>query len=77
MVEPQQGGERNGGPDDPRIVLVLVEAHSATYLKALHGKAVTLFNVAKGVVTGERPRVGNQATLNREELQQGRGSHRL
>src|SRR5688572_5354945 len=43
-----EGGNRNGGPDDPRLMLVLVEAQSATYLKAHHGKAVTLFQVLKG-----------------------------
>jgi len=72
-----EGGARNGGPEDPRLMLVLVEAQSATYLKAAHGKAVTLFNVVKGAVTGERPRVGTQGVLNQHELQQGRGSHKL
>jgi general stress protein 26 len=72
-----EGGARNGGPDDPRLVLVLVEAQSATYLKARHGKAITLFKVAKGVVTGERPDVGTQADLDRTELRQGRGNERV
>jgi general stress protein 26 len=72
-----EGGARNGGPEDPRLVLVLVEAHSATYLKAKHGKAVTLFNVVKGVVTGERPNVGDKGDLNRAELLQGRDAKKL
>jgi general stress protein 26 len=72
-----EGGARNGGPEDPRLVLVLVEAHSATYLKARHGKALTLFNVAKGMVTGERAEVGMKGELNQAELQQGRGSHKF
>jgi general stress protein 26 len=67
-----EGGARNGGPEDPRIVLVLVEAHSATYLKARHGKAVTLFNVVKGTLTGERPAVGTRAQLDRAELDRER-----
>ena len=66
-----EGGARNGGPEDPRIALVLVEAQSATYLKARHGKVVTLFSVVKGAVTGERPNVGTQGELNRAELRQG------
>src|SRR5688572_6073025 len=66
-----EGGARNGGPDDPRLVLVLIEAQSAVYMKARHGKAVTLFQVVKGAVTGERPHVGTQADLNRAELRQG------
>lgn len=72
-----EGGAKNGGPEDPRIVLVLVEAHSATYLKARHGKAITLFNVVKGAVTGTRPHVGTQGALNQSELQQGRGGRKL
>lgn len=72
-----EGGARNGGPEDPRLVLVLVEAQSATYLKARHGKALTLFNVVKGVVTGERADVGTQGELNRAELLQGRGNHKF
>ena len=67
-----EGGERNGGPDDPRIALVLVEAQSATYLKAHHGRAVTLFQVVKGAVTGERPNLGTVGSLSRGELRQGR-----
>lgn len=70
-----EGGARDGGPDDPRLMLVMVEAQSATYLKARHGKAVTLFNVVKGVVTGERPHVGTSGALDHHELQQGHGSH--
>jgi general stress protein 26 len=72
-----EGGARNGGPEDPRLVLVLVEAQSATYLKARHGKALTLFNVVKGAVTGERADVGTQGELDRSELRQGRGTHKF
>ncbi|HTV21455.1 MAG TPA: pyridoxamine 5'-phosphate oxidase family protein [Polyangiaceae bacterium] len=71
-----EGGAKNGGPEDPRIVLVLVEAQSATYLKARHGKAVTLFNVVKGAVTGTRPQVGTKGDLGQAELQQGRGGRK-
>jgi general stress protein 26 len=71
-----EGGARNGGPEDPRIVLVLVEAESAVYMKARHGKAVTLFQVVKGAVTGERPHVGTQGDLNRAELRQGQARDR-
>ena len=72
-----EGGARNGGPEDPRLVLVLVEAQSATYLKARHGKAITLFNVVKGAVTGERADVGTTGNLNQAELHQGRGSRKF
>jgi general stress protein 26 len=68
-----EGGARNGGPDDPRIALILVEAESATYLKSHHGRAVTLFQVVKGAVTGDRPHVGTVGSLSRGELRQGHG----
>ena len=28
-----EGRERNGGPDDPRLALILVDVESVTYLK--------------------------------------------
>lgn len=70
-----EGGQRDGGPDDPRILLVLVEAQSATYLKARHGKAITLFNIVKGMTTGEGPNViGAKVGVNRDELSARRAS---
>jgi general stress protein 26 len=72
-----EGGAKNGGPEDPRLMLVLVEAQSATYMKARHGKAVTLFQVVKGAVTGDQPHVGTQGELNRAELRQGQPRGKL
>jgi general stress protein 26 len=43
-----EGGERNGGPDDPRgIALILVDVHSVTYLKVNKPKPLVLFQVAR------------------------------
>ncbi len=53
-----EGGERDGGPGDPRIVLILVEAESVSFLKSDVSRPRMLFEVAKGIVTGERPNVG-------------------
>ncbi len=50
--------ERDGGPDDPRLALILVDADSVTYMKHEKSKPTVLFEVAKGAVTGERPDVG-------------------
>lgn len=66
-----EGGERDGGPGDPRIALIEVTAESATYLKTLHSRAVVLFQVAKGIVTGKPPQIGVLEELNRSELAQG------
>ena len=63
-----EGGDRNGGPDDPRLALILVEAHSVEYLKIGKPKPVVLFEVAKGIVTGSRPDVGEQRSLDEREL---------
>jgi general stress protein 26 len=66
-----EGGARNGGPDDPRIALIDVQAESATYLKSTDPRLITLFKVAKAIVTGMPPRMGNQGQLSADELLQG------
>ena len=53
-----EGGERDGGPDDPRIALILVDADSVKYMVQNKPQPVVLFEVVKGIVTGERPDVG-------------------
>ena len=67
-----QGGERDGGPDDPRLALVLVDVHSVVYLKVDKPMPVVLFEVAKGMVTGTPPKVGKQRELTGAEVDQGR-----
>ena len=67
-----QGGERDGGPDDPRLALVLVDVQSVTYLKVNKPKPLVLFEVAKAMVTGTPPKVGVQRELSGEEVDRGR-----
>jgi general stress protein 26 len=67
-----QGGERDGGPDDPRLALVAVEVQSVMYLKVDKPQPVVLFEVAKGMVTGQPPKIGAQRELNAEEIDQAR-----
>ncbi|HET7670667.1 MAG TPA: pyridoxamine 5'-phosphate oxidase family protein [Burkholderiales bacterium] len=55
---------RDGGPDDPRLALILVEAHSVVYMKREKSKPVVLFELAKGMVTGERPDIGRTKKVN-------------
>jgi general stress protein 26 len=62
------GGAEDGGPDDPRLALVLVEAHSVEYLVTTRPRPVVLFEVAKGILTGSAPTVGEQRTLTEREL---------
>jgi general stress protein 26 len=63
-----EGGARDGGPDDPRIGLVLVDVQSVTYLKIDKPKPLVLFEVAKGMVTGTPPNVGEPKRVEGAEL---------
>lgn len=54
---------RDGGPDDPRFALILVEAESVVYLKVDKSKPMVLFEVAKGMITGDRPDIGETVKL--------------
>lgn len=65
-----EGGERDGGPDDPRIALVLIEAHSVTYSKQDRPTPVVLFEIARAMVTGNPPKVSDLRTLDQRELSQ-------
>ena len=63
-----EGGARDGGPDDPRFALVLVEVESVSYMKVTKPQPVVLFEVAKGMVTGTPPDVGVERQLSGEEI---------
>ena len=63
-----EGGERDGGPDDPRLALIFVDADSAFYTKAKHSKPVQLFEIARGILTGSKPDVGREERLTEGDL---------
>ena len=62
------GGERDGSANDPRIALILVDAEAVTYMKVTKPKPVVLFEVAKAMVTGSPPDVGSIRTVSDREL---------
>lgn len=64
-----EGGDRNGGPNDPRLALIEVEAHEATYLKSNQPRAVRLFKVAKALITGSAPKIGDMRHVGKKELE--------
>ena len=64
-----EGGTRDGGPGDPRLALILVEAQSVEYLVVDKPRPIVLFEVVKGMVTGSTPDVGEQRHLTDRELQ--------
>lgn len=64
-----EGGTRNGGPSDPRLALIEIEAHEATYLKSNQPRAVQLFKVAKAMITGNTPKIGDMRHVGKKELE--------
>ena len=69
-----QGGERDGGPNDPRIALILVEATSGTYSKKDRPAPVVLFNLVRGMLTGEPPKVADLRELGAAEIKRAGAS---
>jgi general stress protein 26 len=67
-----EGGARDGGPDDPRLALILVDVESVIYLKVNKPQPVVLFEVAKGIITGTPPEVGVEREVSGAEIEQGR-----
>ncbi|HVE78291.1 MAG TPA: pyridoxamine 5'-phosphate oxidase family protein [Gemmatimonadaceae bacterium] len=65
-----EGGTRNGGPDDPRITLIDVEAETVEYLKVDKPRAVVFFQVAKAIVTGAPPDLGSERHVTQREIVQ-------
>lgn len=63
-----EGGARDGGPDDPRLTLVFVTAESVVYMKNDTPRPVILFEVVKGMVTGSTPDIGEVKRLDGPEL---------
>lgn len=63
-----QGGARDGGPDDPRLALVLVHAQSVIYSITTKSQPMVLFEVAKGMITGSVPDVAEIREMGEREL---------
>ena len=70
----QGDGLRDGGPRDPRIVLVLVEADSVVYSKNDRPMPLALFQVVKGMITGEPPKVADLREISADELRREPGA---
>ena len=65
-------GVHDGGPDDPRIVLIKVKTVTAQYAISNRTALGSVVQVAKGVVTGEAPQVNKLRHLEESEIQQWR-----
>ena len=58
----------DGTPDDPNIILIEVDAESVVYMITTKPKPVVLFEVAKGIITGDQPDVGEVRMVNQKEM---------
>lgn len=65
---PNEGGNRDGGPDDPRLALILVEAHEVSYMKSKYSTPRVLFEIARGMITGRTPDLGREEHLSERDL---------
>ena len=54
----EEGDSRHGTADDPRLVLIGVEIHVASFLEVSTPAPVVLFQLAKAVLTGDRAEIG-------------------
>jgi general stress protein 26 len=53
-----EGDPRHGTPDDPRLVLIGVEVHSAVFLEVDKPQPVVLYEMVKGWIQGKEPDIG-------------------
>ena len=65
-------GKHDGGPEDPRIGLIKVQAKTIQYAVSRKNFITSTIEVAKGVITGESPQVNKLRHLSEEEIQQCR-----
>jgi general stress protein 26 len=63
-----EGGDKNGGPDDPRFVLIEVRALGVTYFKRTDPRPVVMFKVLAAMVTGSPPDVGEMRHVDGSEM---------
>lgn len=65
---PNEGKGRDGGPDDPRLTLIGVRAHSAMYMTVDKPAPLVLFELVKGLLTGKDPDIGDVKKVGSREF---------
>jgi len=65
-------GKHDGGPEDPRIVLIKVKTVTAQYALSRRTMIGGVVEFAKGVATGEAPSVNKLRHIDEAEVQQWR-----
>lgn len=62
------GGAEDGGPNDPRIALIVVGVDSAVYFKRTSSKPVMYFQIARAILTGTPPKLGEERFVDAEAI---------
>jgi general stress protein 26 len=63
-----EGGDADGTPDDPRMVLIGVRIRFAVFLEVNKPQPVVLYEVVKGMVTGKPPDFDPPKKISGKEL---------
>jgi general stress protein 26 len=63
-----EGDPRHGTPDDPRMYLIGVVAQSAHFMTVDKPQPVVLFEIVKGMVTGDFPDIGEVHAVSGGEM---------
>lgn len=63
-----EGHEKHGTPEDPRMILIGVDVEMAMYLEINKPQAVVLFEVMKGMITGKAPDIGEVQQVDGDEI---------
>jgi general stress protein 26 len=58
-----EGGRNDGGPDDPRMILIAADIEVAHFMELNKPQAVVLFELVKGMITGKTPDLGEVKTV--------------
>jgi len=67
-------GKHDGGPEDPRIILIKVNSKTIQYAVSRSTQIGSTIEVVKGMVTGQAPQVNKLRHLDESELQQWRST---
>lgn len=68
-------GVHNGGPEDPRIGIIRVKMHTATYAFTSKGAVGRAVEVVQGEITGKPASVNKLREISDVEVQQWRAMH--
>jgi general stress protein 26 len=65
---PDEGPPCDGSPEDPRMCLIGVEAHTVVFMTSDKPGPLALFEIARAMATGTAPKWGDVHTISEEEI---------